>query len=276
MLCAREPVKCWSRFPNCRGATTRRSTFIPLCVRTFAPALPEASTDCISGSAMNAATSASASFAVAMMSRSLHESAMRRAEPASSTLSEAGCSRSAATMGSPIASARSSTTRGASSPSGVASSAARMFSSAFGPKPFSVRSRSSFAATRRASIESMPRASYSARARLGPSPGSRVISTSPAGNLARSFAVAGISLSSTSARIFSWRVLPTPVSSVARPSRASPATDIEASRTLCAAVRYATTRWTIAPSSSYRSPSSARASAISLFVGSAMVRKEIG
>ena len=49
------------------------------------------------------------------------------------------------------------------------------------------------------------------------------------------------------------------------PARASAATDTGASRTALAAFRYATTRWMIAPSSSYRSPSSSSASAISVF-----------
>ena len=129
-------------------------------------------------------------------------------------------------------------------------------------------------AARRASRCPAPRRARAPAWARGPAAASSA--TSPAGNFARSFTAAGISSCSTRARIFSCRVLPTPASSVARPSRASAATEVEASRTLCAAVRYATTRWTIAPSSSYRSPSSARASAMSLFVGSAMVGKEIG
>ena len=65
----------------------------------------------------------------------------------------------------------------------------------------------------------------------------RVIATSPAGNLARSFSAAGIVPVSSSARIFSCRVAPIPGSSVALPSRASPATDTDASRTRLAALR---------------------------------------
>ena len=65
-------------------------------------------------------------------------------------------------------------------------------------------------------------------------------------------------------------IAPMPGSSVARPSRASAVTDTEASRTALAALRYATMRWMTAPSSSYRSPSSSRAAAMSEFVGSAI------
>ena len=75
------------------------------------------------------------------------------------------------------------------------------------------------------------------RARLGPRPARRVIATSPGGNLARSFSAAGIWPVSTSAWIFSCRVAPIPGSSVARPARASPATEVEASRTALAALR---------------------------------------
>ena len=37
-LCAPEPVKCCSRLPSCSGAAIRRSTAIPECVRARAPA----------------------------------------------------------------------------------------------------------------------------------------------------------------------------------------------------------------------------------------------
>ena len=83
----------------------------------------------------------------------------------------------------------------------------------------------------------MPSASCSSRARLGPRPGRRVIAISPEGNFARSFSAAGIVPVASSARIFSCSVLPMPGSSLARPARASAATDTGASRTLFAAVR---------------------------------------
>ena len=62
-----------------------------------------------------------------------------------------------------------------------------------------------------------------------------MIAIRPGGNFARSFSAAGIVPVSTSARIFSCSVLPIPGSSVARPSRASAATDTDASRTALAA-----------------------------------------
>ena len=105
----------------------------------------------------------------------------------------------------------------------------------FGPRPFTVRSRCASAASRSASSESMPSSAYSSRARLGPRPGRRVIATRPGGNFARSFSAAGIVPVSSSVWIFSWSVLPIPGSSVARPSRASAATDTDASRTALAA-----------------------------------------
>ena len=63
------------------------------------------------------------------------------------------------------------------------------------------------------------------------------MSTSPGGNLARSFSTAGIVPVSTSVRTFSSSVLPMPGSDVTVPSRASAATERGASRTVLAAVR---------------------------------------
>ncbi len=93
------------------------------------------------------------------------------------------------------------------------------------------------AASRSFSSESTPSSECSRRARLAPRPGRRVTATRPAGNCARSRSAAGIAPVCTSARIFSCSVAPIPGSSLARPSRASAATDTEASRTLRAAVR---------------------------------------
>ena len=102
MLCAAEPVKCCRRLPKCSGSTTRRSTGRPVCVRPRAAFSFGADADSMRSSSPSARTSAPGSDAVAMMSRSLTESAWRRAEPASSTRSAAGCARSASTICSPI------------------------------------------------------------------------------------------------------------------------------------------------------------------------------
>ncbi len=64
-----------------------------------------------------------------------------------------------------------------------------------------------------------------------------MIEINPTGNLARSLADWGMSPSSTSACSFVSSVLPMPASSVARPSRASAATETDASRTERAALR---------------------------------------
>jgi hypothetical protein len=72
---------------------------------------------------------------------------------------------------------------------------------------------------------------------LGPEPGSRVMSTSPGGNFARSFSSAGIVPVSSRATSFSSSVLPIPGSVVTRPSRVSAATPTGASRTALAALR---------------------------------------
>ncbi len=65
----------------------------------------------------------------------------------------------------------------------------------------------------------------------------RVIAIRPGGNFARSRSAAGIAPVSASATIFSCSVSPIPGSSVARPARASPATDTDDSRTVSAARR---------------------------------------
>ena len=69
----------------------------------------------------------------------------------------------------------------------------------------------------------------------------RVNCTSSPGNLDRSFTAEGMSPVSSSAWIFSWSVFPTFFNSVARPSRASSATDTGELRIELAASRYATT-----------------------------------
>ncbi len=76
---------------------------MPLWVRTRAPLSPIPATDSTSSEPASASASARGSSAVAMMSRSLTDSAQRRAEPASSTWCEVGWSRSSASSGSAIA-----------------------------------------------------------------------------------------------------------------------------------------------------------------------------
>ena len=236
-LCCFDPVRCWSRLPNASGATIRRSTAIPLWVSARAPALPDRLASAISGSSQNALASTAASVAVATRSRSRHVSAMRRALPAISTRSQAGCSRSAAASASAISSPFDRSSRAFGWPSAPAAMAASTPSSAFGPNPLSERICCASAAFLSASSESTPSSSNSLRARFGPSPGTRVTSTSPAGYLALSFVAAGITPSSSRAPIFSSIVLPTPASWVTRPARVSSSTDALASRIAFAALR---------------------------------------
>ena len=88
------------------------------------------------------------------------------------------------------------------------------------------------------------------RARFGPKPGRRVTSTRPGGYFALSFSADGIFPVSKSVRSFSSSVLPMPGSSVTRPASVSSSIDTVDSRIAFAALRYATTLCTIAPSSS--------------------------
>ena len=86
--------------------------------------------------------SAVGSSAVAIRSMSLQVSAQRRAEPATSTRLAAGCSRSDAASSSAIGRTLESSSRPGPSPGSPSrSSAARTFSSAFGPSPFRSRIR---------------------------------------------------------------------------------------------------------------------------------------
>ena len=93
-LCAWLPVKCWSRFPNVAGVTTRRSTRSPVWATPRAPPPPPRSVigDDLQGveGLVTAATSSDATT----MSRSLTSSALRRADPATSARTTAGCARS--------------------------------------------------------------------------------------------------------------------------------------------------------------------------------------
>ena len=182
-------------------------------------------------------TSAAGSLDATTMSRSFTVSARRRALPASSTRSADGWSRSAATISSPTVSAFESSMRALGRPSAPAASAARTFSSAFFPKPFTSLSCPLSAALRRSSIEFTPTWSWSSLARLGPSPGMRVTSTRPDGIRCFSLSADGIDPVSSSASIFSAIVFPTPASSAARPCFASSSTDTPASRIAFAALR---------------------------------------
>ncbi len=138
-LWAWEPVKCWSRLPKAAGGTIRRSTEMPLWVWARTPLGPGLPAAAISGWPARCSASAAGSSAVAIRSMSLQVSAQRRTEPATSTRLAAGCSRSAAASSSAIGLTFESSSRPGPSPGSPSrSSAARMFSSAFGPRPFDV------------------------------------------------------------------------------------------------------------------------------------------
>ena len=98
------------------------------------------------------------------------------------------------------------------------------------PEALDVAQLVASAAARSIASESMPSSVKSLRARLGPRPGSRVISSRPGGYFARSFSAAGIVPVSSSATSFSSSVLPMPGSDVTVPARVSAATDTVASR----------------------------------------------
>jgi hypothetical protein len=123
-----------------------------------------------------------------------------------------------------------------------AARACAIVSSVLTPKPGTCRTRSSATAARSESSDATPSVSNSLRAFFGPSPGIRVISTSPGGYFALSLTALGICPVSSSASIFSAIVLPTPDKVVTLPCRASSSTDTGASRIAFAAFRYATTR----------------------------------
>ena len=193
-LCLPEPVKCWSRFPNASSGTIRRSTgdagvrHGPRARRRRRTA-PRRSR----GSAEKARRQRPASSAVAPRGRGpCRSSAMRRALPASSTRVRRGGRAAPPPARPPTASAWDRMCRGRAAVA-PAASAARTFSSALAPKPGTSRSA---ARPRRprcsSSSESTPSVSYSWRARFGPRPGRRVISTRPAGNFAFSLSAAGI------------------------------------------------------------------------------------
>ena len=146
----RSPLWVWARTP-------------------LGPGLPAAA---ISGWAARCSASAAGSSAVAIRSMSLQVSAQRRTEPATSTRLAAGCSRSAAASSSAIGRTFESSRRPGPSPGSPSrSSAARMFSSAFGPRPLTSRilspSAASFRSSSEADLELVEEAARGFRAEAG-------------------------------------------------------------------------------------------------------------
>ena len=227
-LCTPEPVKCWSRLPSwSRLGDPQVHGDAAEWVRALAPALARRTRRSRSRSSSPSAVRerrADRSLA-ATTSRSLTLSACRRAEPASSTRVRRrdGAQRLRRSR-SPISTARGQQ-RGAAAARRPAcrpapASDASTLASNFGPSPLTVAQ-----AVRGAPPRAAPRASRSRARRTagapawGPSPGSRVIATSPGGNLARSRSTrdGDRRRSAASVRIFSCSVVPIPGSSVARP-----------------------------------------------------------
>ena len=133
---------------------------MPEWVITRAPASPLCCTDSTSSNCESVETNALTSLAVAMMSMSLAESAIRRSEPAISTRSAAGWSRSAPAICSATGSARDKRIRGAGPPPSSWSARVRSrFSSTLAPKPRSLRISPCSAAARSDSSESIPSSS---------------------------------------------------------------------------------------------------------------------
>ena len=187
-LCLPEPVKCWSRLPNVSSGTIRRSTGRPEWVIALAPAAPE---DCdlvdqrqLAERRRRAPPDRSRWPRCRGPCRSRPCAA--RCRPARRAIA-AGCSRSAATSSSPIASAFESSMRALGRPSAPAASAASTFSSALAPKP--VTSLQPLLLGGLAQIVERLDAELvvAACARAsGPRPGMRVTSTRPGGNFAPS------------------------------------------------------------------------------------------
>ena len=180
-----DPVKCCRRLPNWSGSTTRRSTGIPVWVRAraaFWPGTPLI--DSMTSSSAKAASSAAGSDGggddVEVLDAVARGAGRCRPARPSPT---AGCARSASTIASAIGSALCSRTRAAGRLAEPGVERGEHAASNFGPKPLTPRRRSCSAASRSASSESMPSSSKSLRARFGPRPGSRVMSTSPGGKL---------------------------------------------------------------------------------------------
>ena len=190
-----------------------------------------------------------------MMSRSRTVSRMRRAEPASDTSTDAGCSAAPATTARSL---------GSVVPSSARLRPLRRLRLGRAPRRSSARCRRRCprgprscppsAAAFSASTVVMPSSCQIRRAVFGPSPGRRMNVATSAGTSALRFVSAWISPSSTTSTIFPSIVLPIPCSAFALPSSASCATDAGVSRIRAAARLYALMR-KIGP----RAPSGRRA-----------------
>ena len=216
----------------------------PVWVRRRTPASPGVCADSTSSSAAAALANASGSRAVAITSRSLTLSVHRRAEPASST-----------TLGRWVLAQRRDQLL-AHDQRLVEDDPARAAAVALGGLGLGSGRRGQDAllglgpeALQRADLlrlgggdQRLERVDRQLLVEppgaLGSEPGSRVISSSPAGNLARSLAAAGITPSSASAITFSWMIDPDPgqLGGAALVARAR-VTDTGASRTALAALR---------------------------------------
>ncbi len=198
---------------------------------------PFAATSTTHGSEQKWSTSACGSPAVAMMSRSRTVSRMRRAEPARSTSTDAGCSRSVSTTARSFGSVVPSSARRGPSAAFGTDSAAAIFSSVPAPMPAWPRSCCASAAAFSSATVVIPSSCQIRRAVLGPSPGSRMNVATSAGTTALRLVNAWISPSSTTSTIFASIVLPMPCSFTALPSSASCATEVGVSRIRAAAFR---------------------------------------
>ncbi len=221
-LCCFEPVRCWSRLPKFSGGTMRRSIAMPLWVTARAPASPDECASPISGSVQNASASA------AGVGRGGDEvevlAGLGHPARAAGDLHPLGgrvlAQRVAERLGDRAAPCERSSRGLRARPSAPAVERRRARS----PRPWRrspatsaelLRPRRPAAAS---SSEAMPELVEQLRARfLGPSPGMRVTSTRPGGNLALSLSADGISPVSSSASIFSAIVLPMPGELGARP-----------------------------------------------------------
>ncbi len=183
------PVKCCSRLPSWLGLAIRRSTLTPEWVRAFAPALAGGGDALDLASVARLLASVTGLRVTAIRSMSFTLSAIRRAEPAIST-----------SVPSPptLAQSRRPASRRAAAPSGSSSRGLRSHGSGsrrasrapparsasnFAPRPALCATLPASAASRNDSSESIPSSECSSRARLGPSPGSRVIAISPGRDL---------------------------------------------------------------------------------------------
>jgi hypothetical protein len=206
-------------------------------VSTVAFVSPFAITSATLSRLVNASISAGGSVEVAITSRSRNVSRRRRAEPASETLTAAGCRRSSSTSSSRTGSPSPSSRRDSRGSFGSSASAFRIFSSLLAPSPVSARSRSCSAASFSSAIVVTPSSFQIRRAVFGPSPGRRMNLTTSSGTSAFRFSSASIVPVSTTWTIFSSIVLPIPESSFALPSSASCATGPPVSRMRVAARR---------------------------------------